>query len=259
MLFFKNADTFENGGGVSMGKDRIAPRISFTLNFVRQDDSRRKIKKEENERMEKAKKPQRTIEIVVAVLLILLLVAVAAIKLINKDLYCTNATLFQTLRIVLYAVTAACAAVGLVAFIVKGKDAVTYGFLAVACLCMVCVQGFSVAGEFENQGKTLQDALYAIVYLMLAGTLFIMCAMESPKKIFRVIVIGFSFILFLAATVLDYGYLMGKAGRITSETEGIVALAWYLDEIVVLLIGAAAVIHEISALMKAKKNKGVEA
>ena len=211
--------------------------------------------------METTKTEKRIIEIVVAVLSVLLLAVVAVIKLTNKDIYGVNATLFQTLRMAFYAVGVLLAVVGLGAFIAAGlkgkasKDSLFYGLLALACLCMVFVQGFSIAGEFENQGKTLQDAMYAVVYLMLAAILYVMCAMESPKRIFRIIVIVAGLLLFIAATATDYGYLMEKAGRITGETESIVSFALYADEIAVLLAGLAAVIHEISGFAKAKKNK----
>ena len=186
-------------------------------------------------------KKKNLIELALAVVSVLLIAVVAVIKLTNKDLYGISATVFQTARMALYAVGVVCAIAGLVVFIargVKGKaeaDALPYGLVAIACLCMAAVQGLSVAGEFENQGKTLQDAMYAIVYLMLAATMYIMCAMESPRRIFRVIVIVASLLLFLAAMITDYGYLMAKAGRITGETESLVTFALYGDKIAVVL------------------------
>ena len=210
--------------------------------------------------METTKSTNHVIDVAVAVLLILLLATVAVIKLTDRDIYGVNATLFQTLRIALYiagVVFAIAALVTGIAARVSGRsgsrDSLSYGLLAVACLCMVFVQAFSIAGEFENQGKTLQDAMYAVVYLMLAAILYIMSAMEA-KPIFRVIVICFGLILFLAAMATDYSYLMEKAGRITGETKSITACALYCDEIVVALIGVAAVVHEVLNLVKNKNG-----
>lgn len=207
--------------------------------------------------MDTTKKMPRVIEATIALTLVLLLIVVAGIKLASKDIYRMNATVFQTARMALYAAAAVCAAVGLAVFAVgkTRKPSLPYGFLALGCLCMAFVQGLSIAGEFENQGKTLQDGMYAIVYLMLAATLYILCAMESPKKVFRLIVIVFSVVLFAAAMGTDFGYLMGKAGRITNETEGHVAFVLYADKIAVFLVGAAAAVYEVIGFGKGKTTR----
>ena len=197
------------------------------------------------------------VKLVVALGLLVFLAVVAALKLTNKELYGTSATVFQTARLALYAVAAVCAAAGLCVFALgkSEKTVLPYGLLALGCLCMAIVQGLSIAGEFENQGKTLQDALYAVVYLMLAATLYIMSAMESPKKIFRVIVIVCSLVLFAAALGMDFGYLMAKAGRITGETEGAVAFALYAGPSAVCLTGLAAAVYEIICFGKGRKEE----
>ena len=204
--------------------------------------------------METTTNRQHVFEIVVAALSALLVVFVAVIKISSKDIYGTSATVFQTCRIVLYVIAALLAIAGLGTFIgtkylkiTKLSASLAYVLWAAAALLMVLVQAFSIAGEFENQGKTLQDALYAVVYLILAASMYLMSAMVNPKPVIRMTVIIASIALFLIATVTDFGFLMGKAGRINSETSAVAAIAMYVDEIAVLLAGTTALIHEREA------------
>jgi len=211
--------------------------------------------------MENAKKTQRIIEGSIAVVFGLLLAVIAVIKITNKDIYGSSNTTFELGRTIAYAVGILCALVGLITFIissftskVNSKTAMTYGLFAVSSLCFVFVQAFSLAGEFENQGKTLQDVMYVIVYIVLAGILFLMCAMENPKPIFRVIIISIGSLLLALATTTDLCYLLEKTGRITSESEGIISFALHCDKILALVLGISAVIKEVIDCVNSSKN-----
>ena len=204
--------------------------------------------------MEMTKKKLPIIEIAVAALLAVLVAVIVIGKLSSANLFAKFNSNVLTLRFVFYLIAGIAAICALVALIVGkfvlGKllnISLSFGILSIAAFIMVVVNGLSLASEFETPGALFEDALFAMIYLVIAGGLFLLLA-ASGKPIYRIIIIGVMCVVFLAAMLLDYFVLMPMAARETN-------LFTIGDKIVVLLGLLAICGYELNLFLEGNKEE----